>query len=92
MKLKYSPQYAPLRLCDTKIVVINESTVQIDGEEYSFDASVSWPNVVQDTKSAIFEAHRDSSGELHLTILRQYTGNCTAWDDGLYHSVEPEQL
>ena len=84
MRIKYSPQKAEH---DTIINVIDENTVSIDGAEHSFDAeSVAYPDIAQETQCAILEAHREN-GELYLTVLRQYTGSCSAWDDGQYHEV-----
>ena len=84
MRIKYSPQKAEH---DTIIKVIDENTVNIDGIEHSFDAdSVAYPDIAQETQWAILEAHREDD-ELYLTVLRQYTGSCSEWDDGQYHEV-----
>jgi hypothetical protein len=90
MKIKYSPvlynPYSPA--CsglppETQILYIDENTISVDGEIYSFDISVSWPSVSQDTNGVILEAHRES-GELFVTVRRFYTGSCGAWDTGAY--------
>mgnify|MGYP000848958543 FL=1 len=84
MRIKYSPQKAEH---DTIIMVFDEDTVSIDGVEHGFDAeSVTYPDIAQETQCAILEAHRED-GELYLTVLRQYTGSCSEWDDGQYHEV-----
>ena len=84
MRIKYSPQKAEH---DTIIKVIGEGTVSIDGVEHGFDPeSVAYPDIAQETQYAILDAHREG-GVIHLTILRQYTGSCSEWDDGQYHEV-----
>ena len=84
MRIKYSPQKAEH---DTIIKVVGKDTVSIDGMEHGFDAeSVAYPDIAQETQCAILEAHREDS-ELYLTVLRQYTGSCSEWDDGQYHEV-----
>ena len=84
MRIKYSPQQAGH---DTKIEFVDENTVRIDSVEHGFDAeSVTYPDIAQETQCATLEAHRED-GELYLTVLRQYTGSCSEWDDGQYHEV-----
>ena len=84
MRIKYGPQKAEH---DTIIKVIDENTVNIDGIEHGFDAeSVFYPDIAQETQYAILEAYREA-GELYLTVLRQYSGSCSEWDDGQYHEV-----
>lgn len=88
MKLKYSPQrYAdPMsHEPDTAITIVDQWTVQIDGEMYSFDETdVAWPTIFTDTNGVIQEAHMEG-GELYITILRRYTvfTGCP-WDTGEY--------
>jgi len=93
MKIRYSPVFynpnsatcsgfAP----ETQIIYIDENTISVDGEVYSFDTSIFWPSVSQDTNGIILEAHRES-GELFVTVRRFrrfYTGSCGAWDTGTY--------
>ena len=84
MHIKYSPQKAEH---DTIINVIDDNTISINGVAHGFDAeSISYPDIAQETQCAILEAHRED-GELYLTVLRQYTGSCSEWDDGQYHEV-----
>lgn len=95
MKIKYSPMkwnpYAKNRFAEyikenTEIEIVNENTIRIDGIEYSFDnASITWPDVYEQTNGSILEAHRDETGELYLTVRRSYTDNCSEWDTGDYH-------
>ena len=85
MKLKYSPCFSTI---DTQFRYINENEIEIDGKTYSFDpACVSWPTIAQDTDGAILSATRDSNGELHLTVRRFYTGDCSGWGDGKEHDL-----
>jgi hypothetical protein len=68
MKLKYSPCQSST-LSETQIKYVDENTVNVDGEDYSFDSQhVSWP------------AYRDT--ELHLVVRRFYQSNCSEWDTG----------
>ena len=84
MHIKYSPCHSNK---DTVITVKDDTTIVIDGEEYIFDADgVQWPNVAKETNGAILEAHRED-GELYLTVMRFYSGSCSAWDTGKYHEV-----
>jgi hypothetical protein len=83
MKIKYSPCRANT---ETIIEKIDENTVRIDGEDYSFDAeSILWDTITADTNYLIIDAHR-IDGELWLTIRRFYTGACD-WDTGDYHAA-----
>ena len=84
MRIKYSPQKADH---DTVIKYVDKNTVTIDGIEESFDsASVTYPDIANETESRILEAHRED-GELYLTIIRHYTVSCHEWDTGEYHEV-----
>lgn len=94
MKIKYGPvswnPYAKLPYApDTAIVFVNENTVSVDGESYEFDAdSVVFPDIWKQTDGVIQEAHRDSAGELWLTVRRFYTdGTRPEWDTGDYHEI-----
>jgi hypothetical protein len=80
MKIKYSPCQSST-LPETQIKYVDENTINIDGEDYSFDPThVSWPTIAQDTDGVILSAVRDR--ELHLTVRRFYQSNCSAWDTG----------
>ena len=88
MKVKYSPQrYAnPMsHEPDTAITIVDQWTVQIDGEMYSFDETdVAWPTINADTNGVIQEAHMEG-GELYITILRRYSEQTGCpWDSGAY--------
>jgi hypothetical protein len=86
MKLKYSPVNDTQ---DTIIEVTGENTLRIDGEDYEFDiASVTWPEIREQTEGVIIEAHRED-GELFVTVRRFYSGSCTGWDTAQYHEVNP---
>ncbi len=81
MYFKYSPQFAQ---ADTRIEMIDDNTLEVDGEQYSFDPSL----VEYDPSGPILEAHRDSTGELYVTVLRQYnTNGWPSWDDMQFHSA-----
>ncbi len=81
MKLKYSPCQSSA-LPETQIKYVDENTLNIDGEDYSFDPQlVSWPTIAQDTNGIILSAYRDT--ELHLTVRRFYQSNCSEWDTGV---------
>ena len=89
MHIKYSPCNANK---DTVITIKSFSPpelITIDGIDYGpFDTDgVEWPNIVTETDGTIIEAHRDSSGELYLTVLRFYSGSCFNWDTGDYQEV-----
>jgi hypothetical protein len=85
MKLKYSPCKHPT--LNTTIVVKNDSTLTIDGEDHEFDeTAVTFPTICTDSGGLILEAHREN-GELYVTVRRFYTGSCSAWDDGQYHDI-----
>lgn len=96
MKIKYSPclwnpnaahNFSEGTLPDTTVVVKDENTLIIDGEDHEFDESaVTFPMIAQDSGGRIPEAHREN-GELYVTVRRFYTGSCSAWDDGQYHDV-----
>lgn len=87
MKLKYSPINSNR---DTSIKVLDQDTIEIDGEVFEFDpGSIQWPDIRQQTNGAITEAHRED-GELYLTVRRRYTRSCSGWDTGDYHDVQPE--
>ena len=88
MKVKSSPQrysdpasHEP----DTAITIVDQWTVQIDGEMYSFDETdVAWPTINADTNGVIQEAHMEG-GELYITILRRYSEQTGCpWDSGAY--------
>ena len=81
MYLRYSPQFAQ---ADTRLAVIDDNTIEVNGEQYSFD-----PRLVEyDPSGPIFEAHRDSTGVLYVTVLRQYSTNgWPSWDDMQFHSA-----
>lgn len=87
MRIKYSPCGSNR---DTSIEVLGENTIAIDGETYDFDPlDVAWPTIREDTGGAIIEANRDEKGELWLTVLRFYAGNCSEWDTAEFHKVAP---
>lgn len=80
MKIRWSPCQSST-LGETIVKYVDENTINIDGEDYSFDPShVSWPTIAQDTNGVILSAYRDT--ELHLTVRRFYQSNCSAWDTG----------
>jgi hypothetical protein len=88
MMLHYSPQrYAdPMsHEPDTAITIVDQWTVNVDAETYSFDSTdVAWPNIAADTSGVIQEAHLEG-GELYLTILRRYSERTGCpWDTGEY--------
>jgi len=86
MKLKYSPCKSDH---DTKIEVLSESEILIDGESYEFpDNGVVALDIAQQTDFAILEAYREE-GVLFLTIRRFYSDTCPEWDDGQYHEGLP---
>ncbi len=67
--------------------MVDENQITIDGEVYEFDPeSVAWDDINQLTNGAILEAKR-VDGTLWLTVKRQYTADCTAWDTGEYHEI-----
>ena len=70
---------------DTAITIVDQWTVQIDGEMYSFDETdVAWPTINADTNGVIQEAHMEG-GELYITILRRYSEQTGCpWDSGAY--------
>ena len=96
MKIKYSPckwnENARLpHKPNTEIMVKDENTIVVDEELYEFDKkSVEWPEIVAQTNGAILEAKRDGNDELYLTVRRFYTGSCSSWDSGDYHTMEAE--
>ena len=67
-----------------QVAVIDDNTIEVNGEQYSFD-----PRLVEyDPSGPIFEAHRDSTGVLYVTVLRQYSTNgWPSWDDMQFHSA-----
>jgi len=87
MKIKYSPMRSSR---ETIIKRLSENAIEIDGELHEFDErSVIWPNIREDSKGAITEAHR-VAGELYLTVLCRYTGSSRpAWDTGDYQEIAP---
>jgi hypothetical protein len=85
MHLRYSP--CQRDGYETKIVVVDENTVNIDGEVYEFDPThIEWPTIASDTGGAIIEAHREN-GELYVTVRRFYSSSCSEWDTGTYHEA-----
>lgn len=83
MKIKYSPIKSNR---DTEIEVI-ENGVRIDGEAHEFpEEIIEFPDMAEKSEGAILEAKR-VDGELHLTVLRRYTGGRPAWDTGEYHEI-----
>jgi len=86
MRIKYSPCHSDK---DTRIVYINENTIQIDDEIYEFDPdSVEWPDITEQTEFRILEAKRDEKGELWLVVRRYYSQlTWPEWDIGDYHEV-----
>ena len=83
MRLKYSPCFSTI---NTRFRYIDENTIEIYSEPYAFSpACVSWLTIAQDTNGAILSASKDSGGELHLTVRRFYTGDCSEWDDDKEH-------
>ena len=86
MRVKYSPCKHDR---DTLITVMDDNALNIDGEIFEFDPmDVAWPTINQDTEGRIIEAHREG-GELYVTVRRFYSGDCSSWDDTLYHEVTP---
>jgi len=78
MKLKYSPQESSNQ---QPITVIDDNTLQIGSETYSFPVTV----VQFDANGPVLEAHRDTTGELYITVLRSYrNGESLTWDTGEY--------
>jgi len=94
MKIKYSPvkwnEYAKINAePETRIKILDENTIEIDGKEYEFDTeSVVWDDIFTQTDGVILDARRDNSGELYITVRRFYTNDCASWDTGNYHDVE----
>jgi hypothetical protein len=79
MNIKVSPQSADH---ETVISVVDDNTLVVDGEAYSFPTDI----VQFDAAGPILEAHRDSTGALFVTVLRRYRGTgWPRWDDTLYH-------
>ena len=78
--IKYSP--CQRDGYETQIKYVDENTINIDGEDYSFaPQNVSWPTIAQDTNGVILSAYRDT--ELHLTVRRFYVSGHEAWDTGV---------
>jgi len=78
MKLKYSPQESAN---PQPITVIDDNTIQVGAETYSFPLTVAQ----FEAAGPILEAHRDATGELYLTVIRTYRhGDQLAWDTGAY--------
>ena len=90
MHIKYSPCNSNKDTVITIKSLIAPEVINIDGREIGpFDADgVQWPDIAKETDGAVLEAHRDSSGDLYLTIQRQYTGSCLQWDDCEYHEYK----
>jgi len=83
MNIKWSPQSAGKA---NSITVIDDNTLEIDGEQYAFPTDI----VQFDASGPVLEAHRDSGGELYVTVLRQYVGgNWPSWDNAEYNPVQP---
>lgn len=87
MKIKYSPCKTDDK--DTKINIIDENILEIDGEVYEFDKeSVVWDDITEQTDYLILDAKR-VDGELWLTIRRYYTDiRRPEWDTGDYHDIK----
>ena len=89
MKIKYSPQRTFGE--ETQIEVTGENALTIDGAEYEFDPEhIEWDSETlrEHTDGKISAAHRDDSGELHLTIRRRYNSKAAPdWDTGDYHEI-----
>jgi len=78
MKLKYSPQESSN---PQPITVIDDNTIQVGAETYTFPVTVAQ----FDANGPILEAHRDTAGELYITVLRAYrNGESLTWDTGDY--------
>ena len=81
MQIKWSPQSSGK---SNSITVVDNNTLEVDGEQYSFPTEI----VQFDAAGPIIEAHRDSSGDLFVTVLRQYRGSSRpVWDDMQYHEA-----
>ena len=78
MKIKYSPQESS---SPQLIAVIDDNTLQAGSETYSFPTTIAQ----FDANGPILEAHRDTAGELYITVLRSYrNGESLTWDTGEY--------
>ena len=67
---------------NTEIKYVNENTINVDGLDYEFDSnSIQFPNINVDTQGVIISAIRDT--ELHLTVRRFYSNDCSTWDTGM---------
>jgi len=78
MKLKYSPQESSN---PQPITVIDDNTIQVGAETYTFPSTIAQ----FEANGPILEAHRDTAGELYITVLRSYrNGESLAWDTGEY--------
>ena len=89
MQIKYSPvmfnAYSPACMNinpNTEIKYVDENTINVDGLDYEFDSnSIQFPNINVDTLGVIISAIRDT--ELHLTVRRFYSNDCSTWDTGM---------
>lgn len=82
MFIKFSPCKSD---SDTQFYVKDINTFVINGTEYEFDNnSIMWTNICSQTNGDIIEAYREN-GELYITIIRKYTRDCGAWDNGQYN-------
>jgi len=78
MKLKYSPHESSN---PQPVTIIDDNTIQVGAETYSFPVTITQ----FDASGPILEAHRDTTGELYVTVLRTYRhGESLAWDTGDY--------
>jgi len=78
MKIKYSPQESSN---PKPITVIDDNTIQEGAETYTFPVTITQ----FDASGPILEAHRDTTGELYITVLRSYrNGESLTWDTGEY--------
>jgi len=78
VQVKFSPQQSDYAWAGS---VINDNVAEVNGVQYAFPTNI----ILYDPQGPILEAHRDTAGELYITVLRSYrNGESLTWDTGEY--------
>jgi len=82
-------QYSEGTLPNTAIKVIDDDTIEYDGQEVVFPiGEVSWPEISVNTHGKIEKAFRDDNSKIHLMVRVLYTKTIPHIADLKEHEIQ----
>jgi hypothetical protein len=82
-------QYFDGTLPDTTVKVIDDNTLEYDGQQVIFPAEeIEWPEISMNTHGKIGKANRDEGGNIHLIVRVLYTKTIPRLADLQEHEIQ----